>query len=364
MMPSIPLPFVVALLLAVLFVRIVAQRGRFFRPTTVFVAACILLLVTVGLRWTTDLRWIRFLQPVVAALLPPIAWFCFAELRGPNQRRYWPHLLVPVTILILSASWQNWHSPIDLVLALLYFGYAASLAHRAFVSHGNFDNARLADGGEARRAVLVVAGLLSASGMIDLLIAADFDLYRGSHAASIVAAANMLTLPLVAYAIAVMGRSVPESDASLPEETPVAAEFPTAAHAATDDHHRHIVETIEAAMRDKKLFRDPDLTLRRLSRRLAIPSRQISAAINRTSSRNVSQVVNEYRVREAMRLLRETNLPITAAMLESGFQTKSNFNREFLRVTGTTPREYRRGNTGDASDAVTAQPGSPSPGTR
>jgi AraC-like DNA-binding protein len=34
--------------------------------------------------------------------------------------------------------------------------------------------------------------------------------------------------------------------------------------------------------------------------------------------------------------------PVTAIMLESGFGTKSNFNRELLRVTGITPSSYRR----------------------
>jgi AraC-like DNA-binding protein len=31
---------------------------------------------------------------------------------------------------------------------------------------------------------------------------------------------------------------------------------------------------------------------------------------------------------------------VTNAMLSSGFNTKSNFNREFLRVTGTNPRDW------------------------
>jgi AraC-like DNA-binding protein len=33
---------------------------------------------------------------------------------------------------------------------------------------------------------------------------------------------------------------------------------------------------------------------------------------------------------------------VTVIMLESGFGTKSNFNREFLRVTGMTSSAYRR----------------------
>ncbi len=52
--------------------------------------------------------------------------------------------------------------------------------------------------------------------------------------------------------------------------------------------------------------------------------------------------MNEYRIAEARRLLRETDLAVTQVMLEAGFQTKSNFNREFLRATGKTPSDFRR----------------------
>lgn len=37
-------------------------------------------------------------------------------------------------------------------------------------------------------------------------------------------------------------------------------------------------------------------------------------------------------------------MPVTTAMLESGFQTKSNFNREFRRVTGQSPANWRTEN--------------------
>jgi AraC-like DNA-binding protein len=46
-------------------------------------------------------------------------------------------------------------------------------------------------------------------------------------------------------------------------------------------------------------------------------------------------------VREACRSLADTDEPITRIMFDAGFQTKSNFNREFLRVTGMSPKAWR-----------------------
>jgi len=107
-------------------------------------------------------------------------------------------------------------------------------------------------------------------------------------------------------------------------------------------------------MREQHLYRDPDLTLQRLARRSGIPARQISGALNRIYGRNVSQVVNEYRVSDAKQRLVTTSDQITAIMLEAGFGTKSNFNREFLRVTGMTPSGYR--SSGGQSSAAPGLP--------
>lgn len=343
-MPAIPLPFVIALLLIILLVRVLVQSEKALRPTTLFIAACIVLVTTVGLRWTVDLPLVRFLQPVVAALLPPIAWLCFADLRQRSSVRRWPHFLPAVLVLFLSAIRLRWHPPIDPILALLYFGYGLALLRRAYASPDSLESARLSDAAGARRAVLLAGGTLVFSGVVDLLIAADFNFYRGSHVASIIGTANILVLPLVAYAIAIIGRSVPEVQSSGGHQTDEvrdgSPESTVAAPATQDD--RRVMEALETAMRERQLFRDPDLTLSRLSRRLGIPSRQISSAINRTLGRNVSQAVNEYRIREAMRLLQETDLTVTAVMFECGFYTKSNFNREFARVAGMTPSDYRR----------------------
>ncbi|WP_327290156.1 AraC family transcriptional regulator [Sinorhizobium americanum] len=92
------------------------------------------------------------------------------------------------------------------------------------------------------------------------------------------------------------------------------------------------------------MSRDENLTLSRLARRAGVPARQISGAVNRLARKNVSQYINDFRIAEACRLLRESDMSVTAAMLESGFQTKSNFNREFRRVTSLSPASWREQN--------------------
>src|SRR5438045_6995075 len=131
-MPVIPLPFVVALLLAILLVRM-ALRGeeeRVDRASMIFVAACAGMVMVVGLRWSVDLTAMRFIQPVVAATLPPIAWVCFAGLApGAQTRRLpWLHALPVGLVAVLATGWLPWPAPtVDLVIAALFFGYGMAL---------------------------------------------------------------------------------------------------------------------------------------------------------------------------------------------------------------------------------------------
>jgi len=52
--------------------------------------------------------------------------------------------------------------------------------------------------------------------------------------------------------------------------------------------------------------------------------------------------VNEWRVGLACRSLLETDEPIIAVAIDSGFDNLSHFNRQFKRITGRTPSDYRR----------------------
>ena len=90
------------------------------------------------------------------------------------------------------------------------------------------------------------------------------------------------------------------------------------------------------------LYLDSGLTADRLARHLHVPARALSEAVNRHLGMNVSQYVNGFRLRRAADLLAQTDDGLAEVMAQSGFLTRSNFYREFLREYGQTPTAYRR----------------------
>jgi AraC-like DNA-binding protein len=91
-------------------------------------------------------------------------------------------------------------------------------------------------------------------------------------------------------------------------------------------------------MARERPYLDPNLTHAHLARKLRMPVKALSATINRATGENVSRFVNAERIRHAQSLLLRGET-VTEAMLASGFNTKSDFNREFLRVTGQNPND-------------------------
>lgn len=53
-----------------------------------------------------------------------------------------------------------------------------------------------------------------------------------------------------------------------------------------------------------------------------------------------TEFLNEVRIAQACKLLRNTDLNISQVCFESGYNNVSNFNRQFKRITDTTPKDY------------------------
>ncbi|KKO45171.1 hypothetical protein WG68_12145 [Arsukibacterium ikkense] len=96
--------------------------------------------------------------------------------------------------------------------------------------------------------------------------------------------------------------------------------------------------------RDKLYMQEFGITLPQAAKKLQLPARQLSQAINQQYGQSYSVYLNDQRIAEAKRLLlSEPDLPIIEVMQQAGFSTKSNFNKEFLRVVGLSPSAYRAG---------------------
>lgn len=63
------------------------------------------------------------------------------------------------------------------------------------------------------------------------------------------------------------------------------------------------------------------------------------------ANKTFTDFVSEIRIGQACKLLLEDKWSISQIAYESGFDTLSNFNRHFKRITGQTPREYKKAYT-------------------
>jgi AraC-like DNA-binding protein len=358
-MPSIPLPFVISLVLCLLLVRMGRQGDGRLGLLPLLVGSFALQAVLSGLNWSVGWHPVRLVQPILAAVLPALAFVAFDHLRRsgkPDPARLWPHLAPALLVAVLVAFRRE---PIDLVLFAVYLGYGIALLRMSRAGPAALVAARIGDERVAHRALIALGCLLVATAFVDAAVSLDLAFGSGRLAGTILTVSGVLWLAAAGYAATAAEGSRPASE---PDGMPDVPEPPGATSdagigAEPPPEDAAIVARIDRLMREHHLYRDPDLTLERLARRAGAPARQISAALNRIHGRNVSQVVNEYRVAEARRRLVETREPVTAVMLESGFGTKSNFNREFLRITGMSPSAYRQSNGGTPGGANLAPEG-------
>jgi len=340
-MPSIPLPFVISLFLCLILVRMMRQGNRSSGLFPLLVAFFVIQAVLSGLSWNVGWRPAHLIQPVVAAVIPALCFAAFDQLfynRPSRLASMLPHLAPALLVACLVAFWRD---PLDVVLFVIYLGYGLALLRLARQGPEAMSAVRIADEWTAHKALVAMAVIVIVTAVLDAIVSLDFAFGDGQQARTLLTVASVVWLVIAAYAATVADNASPGNEPSNAVQDVASSSSPAQALPGIADDEA-IACRIDDLMREQHLYRDPDLTLERLARRAGIPGRQISGALNRVHGRNISQIVNEYRVSDAKQRLVTTGDPVTAIMLESGFGTKSNFNREFLRVTGTTPSSFRR----------------------
>ena len=84
-----------------------------------------------------------------------------------------------------------------------------------------------------------------------------------------------------------------------------------------------------------------DITLKQLAQIFGYDYHYLSRLLTTEYGINFRQLVNQYRIDEAVNLLESTDSPITQIALKSGFQNVRTFNHVFKECLGHTPREHR-----------------------
>lgn len=326
-MPVLPIPMIIALLLFGLLIHRAATRNTHV-TLLALIAVCAVQSVISALVHYYGLAAIRPLQPVCAMTIPPIAWLAFSQAAGGENIRRTALLhgigpLLAIASLLINPMW------LDTLIPLSFAGYGIAILLRLARGEDSLPHSLLDSGARAVWAWRIVGLSLIASAACDVWIA--YNIATGNTGKmfwlpSLVSSLSLLSLGVLSLSNAIESRRDDNDEVEVLSQTEI-------------DKDQAIIAKLDQMVAAQKLYLDPDLTLARLSRKLIVPAKQLSISINRVKAENVSRYINRQRVEEACRRL-ASGSNVTAAMLDSGFNTKSNFNREFLRVTGASPSAW------------------------
>jgi AraC-like DNA-binding protein len=95
---------------------------------------------------------------------------------------------------------------------------------------------------------------------------------------------------------------------------------------------------------NNKPYLNPELTLNDLAKDIDVHPRVLSQVINEYYNQNFFDVINHFRIEEAKKILLDTSNTknVLEILYETGFNSKSTFNRAFKKETSFTPTEYKK----------------------
>lgn len=105
------------------------------------------------------------------------------------------------------------------------------------------------------------------------------------------------------------------------------------------------LSVLQAYMNENEPYLNASLTIKELAKELKWPERDLSILINHQLNQHFFDFINEYRIKKAMKLLRDPSYnkhTILEILYEVGFNSKTPFNTAFKKITKQTPSQYRK----------------------
>jgi AraC-like DNA-binding protein len=323
----IPISYLISLTALASVIYIITQyrssEGQFWLILFLLTVASIN--VIIGTRFGYGIEFLGRIQPLVAILIPPLSYLAFK--RPKTFERAWLH---GIPILIFSCIYFYNQNYIDMIIGISGIIYSCMLIYLGINGIQKLTWVKFGDNNRILFLLIAVIITLSFSSITDGIIFLDFFFHDGENLKNIVVTASILGVVLGISSLFFFHFYKQNQTPNIDGDE---------AHALQGTYDK-----IEQLMREKKFFLNPDLNLIRLAKRLSLPSREVSRAVNIHTNQSLSNYVNNLRIEEAQKMLKNSNTPITQIIYACGFNTKSNFNREFQRVTGKTPSDWRKAN--------------------
>lgn len=141
---------------------------------------------------------------------------------------------------------------------------------------------------------------------------------------------SLLYLPATGLTWGVTGWLIDRAEpkAVIPLKEDIAAENP-------------FLTRLKEVLEQDRLYCEADLTRDEVCRRMLTNRTTFTRQMNEMAGMSFSEYLREMRLREAARLLRETDIPIDQIAYDVGLRSASGFHRNFLLSYGKTPKQYR-----------------------
>ena len=112
-----------------------------------------------------------------------------------------------------------------------------------------------------------------------------------------------------------------------------------------DSFMKELEKQLKELVEKEKFYRDPEISLKKLSGKMGITSNDLSQFINRKYNCTFYKFINSYRIDDIKKMIKDPankkeNIIILAYRV--GFKNKSTFNMVFKKITGMTPTQYKK----------------------
>lgn len=334
-MPSLPIPMISALILGYLCIQALTRRNtNIFLTALIGLTALQGLIISLGQHY--GIGFFLTIQPITAIMIPPMAWVAFQStaIRDFELKHDIIHIVPVILIGIFVISFEDLLNTqsvfigLDFLIPVIFIAYAIAILAIASRGADALPRLRLEASDNPVNIWRIIAATLIGSAFTDIIIVM-----------LIMADLTYIQPWIITIYTTLMLFLIGSLSLSQNLSNPIKVINDTQAPTLPTERDEDIMLRLNQLMKEQKIYLDPDLTLDKISRRLIIPVKQVSIAINRSTGGNVSRHINKFRIDVASKALLDGE-NVTSAMLTSGFNTKSNFNREFLRVTGLSPSAW------------------------